>query len=201
MPTATRLALTLGFIGILVILAGADYALTHDRIALPEQHPTETLIGSEEEEATSSAPGAVTPEDGVDIEGTLQSLGFIVKNSSEDSVLREIIPGDRPVEMRVLLSGDDRVAFVAWTESDDVKTYFTALKEALQSSFSPQVTSLVDRTDERTDKPVRNILGFTDPGIHEERMVFVRVRQRLFEFHVSAGREGQIDTVIEALTE
>ncbi len=197
MLSVSRTGLTAGFIGLLLLLGAVDYALTRDRIVLPATNPTDGIIVQEEQDVSSEP----TTEEIVTVDQALDQLGFTVQNSREDNVLKEIMPAERTVEMRVLLTGDDRVTFIAWTEGDDVKTYFTALKEALQSSFSPQVSNLIDRTDTLPDGGDRNVLGFNDPGIHEERMVFVREGNRLLEFHIAPGREGQIETVIEALTQ
>ncbi len=106
-----------------------------------------------------------------------------------------------PVEARVILKDNDRLAYFAWIDSPDAKITFTALKEALKTSFSSQLQDLVDETQERPDKPVRNVLSFLDPAIHSERVLFVRVRQRLYEFHIAPGREADIQGLMDALTE
>ncbi len=197
MQKIARVLASVGFLAILVVLGSADYAFTKNRLVLPD-----TAAGTTGAGASSSTEGAaVEVQQGTDIATIMQSIGFTMQDGNEDNVLKEVIPTDRRVETKILLSGNDRVAFIAWTQSPDVKTYFSALKEALQASFSPAMHDLVDRTDEREGKPPRNVLAFTDPGLLEEKMIFVRVRQRLFEFHVAPGKDMQVNGLIDALTE
>jgi len=106
----------------------------------------------------------------------------------------------QPVQTLTLLQNGDRTGSVTWIDSGDVKTYFISLKEGLLAAFSPKVQDLNDETVEGDNQPVRNILTFYDPALSEERLTFVRVRERLYEFHTVLGKEQQMTAVINALT-
>ena len=89
---------------------------------------------------------------------------------------------------------------ISWLETPDVKILFLALKEALHSSFSPELQDLVDEKQQRRGKPPRELLTFLDPAISEERLAFVRVRDRLYELHIPEGMDDAIFGLIEELT-
>ncbi len=197
MQKIARALASVGFLAVLVLLGFADYAFTKDRIVLPDTRGVTAQTAS----FAAGSSGTVGVQQGTDVETATRTMGFDMQDAQEDNVLKEIIPSDRRVETKVLLKDGDRVAFIAWTQSPDVKTYFSALKEALQASFSPAMHDLIDRTDEREEKPPRNVLAFTDPGLLEEKMIFVRVRQRLFELHVAPGKDTEVERLIDALTE
>jgi len=76
-----------------------------------------------------------------------------------------------------------------------------ALKEALHTTFSPEMRDLVDEVQTREGRPPRNLLTFLDPAINSERVVFIRVRERLYEFHIAPGRDDSIYDLIESLTQ
>jgi len=94
----------------------------------------------------------------------------------------------------------DRIGLIAWADSPQVKIYLLALKEALHSTFSPEMRDLVDEAQEREGKALRNLLTFLDPAINEERVVFIRIRERLYEFHVAEGKDAVVFDLIETLT-
>ena len=50
-------------------------------------------------------------------------------------------------------------------------------------------------------RPTRNLLTFLDPGLSSERIVFVRVRERLYELHVAPGKDDVLFELVEALTQ
>lgn len=192
------------FVGVLVGLGVTDYALTGNKLMLPAVAPIveeEDPVVPPPSQGSDSSVEGVAPEDGPGIEDTLAVMQLTASQGREDSVLRDVLPQDWEVSSAVLLKNGDRIAYFAWTEGGQVKTYFSALKEALHGSFSEELRDLIDQTQEREGKPVRNILSFTDPKIFEERMVFVRVRQHLFEFHVAPGKDAEVDQLIDALTE
>jgi len=78
---------------------------------------------------------------------------------------------------------------------------YLALKEALHTAFTVNVQNLLDETQRRENRPIRNLLTFIDTGLFPERMVFVRVRERLYEFHVKEGSSEEIFNLIEELTQ
>lgn len=173
------------FVLILLALGTADYFLTHDAWKLP------------------SANEGISKKAEPDVVAIAEAQGFSVTNTTE----RNLIPSAIPIESRqkfsarVLLKYDDRAATVGWIDSPDVKDIFTELRKTLRPSFSTALFDLIDETQSQSGKPPRDILSFRDAGILEDRAVFVRVRERLYEFHVKNGHEREIDKLIDALTE
>lgn len=162
-----------------------------------------------EQTANSSASSqANVPLEGVqklaepDVTQVLQVLGFEQTAVDEITLIEQIVPSElAETEKYVILKNGDRAGIIAWVDSSQVKMFFLALKEALHSTFSPQVQDLVDETQQRASKPTRNILTFKDPQISEERVVFVRIRQRLYEFRVADGMDQPLFELVETLTE
>ncbi|MFH0770442.1 MAG: hypothetical protein V1926_03620 [Candidatus Peregrinibacteria bacterium] len=147
---------------------------------------------------TSSA--GVTIASGPDIPSILAERQIVSQETTEVTLMGKVITGS-PVMAKVLLTNGDRAGLIAWTESPGVKLFFMAIKEALQKSFSAEVTDLIDESQQQPGKPVRNILTFRDPAFGEERFAFVRVRERLYEFHIAPGKDDVIFALIEALTQ
>ena len=140
-------------------------------------------------------------DNGPDIFAEFNAQNIVTNTTKEESLIGSIVPDSMHRKSRVLLEINDRIAFFAWMESPNVKDYFSSLKEALRASFSSDLRDLVDETQERPGKPVRNVLSFIDPAIHEDRLLFVRARERLYEFHVVPGKEAQVQALMDALTE
>ena len=136
---------------------------------------------------------------GVDVHATLATLGLTPEKTSEASLLQLTTQG-AAVETTVLLLNNDRAALFAWVESDNVKTIFSSLKQALQEQFSPKLVDLIDETRTQDAGPPYDILSFTDPAISAEKVIFIRVRNRLYEFHVAANGQSMIDPLIAALS-
>jgi hypothetical protein len=74
------------------------------------------------------------------------------------------------------------------------------LKEALHESFSPQVQDLIDDVLSEEEGPERHMLTFLDPNLSDERFVFIRLENRLYEFHITEGKDDSIFALIEELT-
>lgn len=139
---------------------------------------------------------------GPDVGATIAQVGFTAQDTTELSILRTVVPQqEATVHSQVLLKNGDRAGLIAWVESADVKDYYLALKEALHSSFSTQVRDLLDETQQQPGRPTRNLLTFLDPGLSSERIVFVRVRERLYELHVAPGKDDLLFELVEALTQ
>jgi len=208
----TKPRVTTGLLLVLALLASADYALV-ERSARPAPAAQSTTTGqtSTSSESRVSAqvssapqpPATIAKPTGPDVPAVLASHAFALTDPSETSILDRVIPAENGemIVVHVLLKNDDRAGLAAWVDSPQVKQYFLILKEALHASFSPQVSDLLDETQQRENKPIRNLLTFLDPGIAPERIVFVRVRQRLYEFHIAEGMDDAIFAAIEALTE
>ncbi len=135
---------------------------------------------------------------GVDVHATLALLGLAPIKTSEASLL-ELATQGASVETTVLLLNNDRAALFAWIENDNVKTIFSALKQALQEQFSPNLTDLLDETRTQDAGPPYDILSFTDLAISSEKVIFIRVRNRLYEFHVAENGEDAIVKLMTAL--
>lgn len=166
---------------------------------ITEQQPTPNT-----QQPTPSNPPAegVARNQGPDVKDILQDLGFTLADVNEKVILEDIIPQkEASLQSYVLLKNGDRTGMIAWTDSPKVKVYYLALKEALHSAFTEKVQNLLDETQRRENRPIRNLLTFIDTGLFPERMVFVRVRERLYEFHVKDGSSEEIFNLIEGLTQ
>ena len=148
--------------------------------------------------------GGIPLNQGADVLSTLVAHNFTFEDptSIEKIVLDRVAPqSEATVEKHVLLLDGDRAGVIAWVESPKVKDYFLKVKEVLHGSFTTKVQDLIDETQRRENLPVRNLLTFFDPGLLPERVVFVRVRQRLFEIHIADGKSKELFDLIEELTQ
>ncbi len=183
----------------IAILATVDALVT-------ESPYTETFLASlrqpgDTATVSTTQTGQATKAQEPDVLGKVTALGFTTASATEQTLLQKIIPQNvGSVDSYVLLVEGDRAGMVAWADSPQVKRYFLALKEALSSTFSPQVKDLVDETQKGQGRPTRNILTFVDPSLSEERFVFVRIRERLYEFRLNAKHEKAGFSLIEELT-
>ncbi len=132
-----------------------------------------------------------------DIRQMVNAMELEATNTNEATFLSQI--ADDTEAIAVLKDGD-RAGAIAWIDSPDVKTHFLSLKDGLLGSFSADLTDLKDITEQEPGKPVRNMLSFKDPALSEEHLVFVRVRERLLEFHIASGSEEIMNTLINELT-
>ncbi|MFA6038848.1 MAG: hypothetical protein WCV62_04905 [Candidatus Peribacteraceae bacterium] len=187
----TPLLTALGFTAVLLALAVADAVITSP--ALPSSLPANL------QPPVASGQG-VPKQTGPSVEQILSSLRMETATARETGLIARIVPEPQNVKSAVLLREEDRLAWASWIESPDVKTYFNAIKEALHASFSPGMTELKDETFSAPQKPVVNFLTFRDPAIAPERIVFLRVRERLFEFHVAEGKDADIAALLTELS-
>ncbi len=195
MSPSAKVFSTAGLLAILLVLGSADAYFTGGLNALP------AVDQAIEDDGPDDTGTGVARRNGADVFDILNELGIVTESTREESLLDQIVPDGTVVEKRVILDMNDRLGFFSWVETADVKVYLSALKDALRSSFSSQMRDLVDEVQERDGKPVRDVLSFLDPAINGERILFVRVRQRLFEFHVPEGKEEKIQEVMDALTD
>lgn len=205
--------LTAGLLLSMLFLGVADAALLEGGpIATPPDTDIDTPV-TDIANPTDTAPddtapkppeGGVSKNDGPDILTTLIGHGFTFGDTpeSERIVLSRIVPaGEAVTEQRVLMHKGDRAGSIAWVSSPNVKRYYLSLKDLLHVSFTPKVRDLVDETQRRENRPTRNLLTFMDEGLLPERVVFVRVRERLFELHIAEGKSESIFDLIEDLTQ
>lgn len=176
------------FAAVLLALGGADALFTGARTVLPSPL------------AATVTEAGIVKNNGPTVGEVLKSLGIETTASSTQSLLARIAGETGKVQSMVLLKNNDRIASFSWMESPDVKRTFSALKDALHSSFSGTVTDLTDEVRTTPDRPVSNFLTFRDTGIDPERLVFLRVRERLYELHVADGKEVEVNALLEALS-
>lgn len=136
-----------------------------------------------------------------DVFAVLQSFAIETSYTEKASLLARIIPANTPLTSRVLLQNDEGLGFFAYVQSPDVRAYFAALKDALHQSFSKDVRNVVDIVEAPENRPIRNVLSFTDPSLSDDTIILMRVRERLYEFHVPQAKEPVIRALIEKLTE
>ena len=193
---------TTGLLTLMTLLGVADAALLE---GMPVQEKTEVAVV--DEPTVSPTPSTPTPTGGVrrnqgpNIAEVLKRRQFTMIEANEKIILQKIIPtGEATLQSYALLKDGDRAGMIAWTNSSKVKQYYLVLKEALHSAFTSDVQDLLDETQRREGRPTRNLLTFFDPGLLSERVVFVRVREQLYEFHIPEGSSGIIFDLIEELT-
>lgn len=180
---------------LLVGLAGigaADYLFAGDEYA------ADLTGGGSASSVAVTGSGGVAKAGEPDVVSTMATLGLQTQ-PSEDLTFLAQVSGDAPVDSMAILLNGDRVGSVSWIDGD-AKAAFITLKEALLSAFSDKVSDLSDRTYQEEGKPTRNVLTFRDPALSEETLTFVRVRERLYEFHSSGSGSAAIQTAMDALT-
>lgn len=201
--------LTVGLLTVLVALVAIDaLSMENSRLLtqanLPEEETPQPLQQAPQPSSTAPAVRTGTPKmQGPNVLSILAAQEFeTAEPQKERSLTEQIIPADvADIQTMILLKQGDRVGLMSWTESPQVKIYFLALKEALHSIFSPEMRDLVDEEQTREGRPPRNLLTFLDPAINSERVVFIRVRERLYEFHIAPGQDDSVYDLIESLTQ
>lgn len=194
MSNTAKLVITALLLLALAGIAGADYMLTGT--SLPARL---ALTGNEEANPTpQNTATPVAKSSGPAVQTVMTEAGLEVTASEEPTFLSQII--SKGLTSVAVLKGGDRAGSATWIESPDVKNSFIALKDGLLESFSAGLRDLKDTTEQEPGHPVRNILRFTDPALSDEELVFVRVRERLFEFHIAPGSEETMEGLIDALT-
>lgn len=186
---------------LLIALAAADALLVVKDNPFPSIFANTSSQPGNEEEGPKT-PIGVTKQGGPDVVLLARSEQLAVQDTDDIFLITEIIPpAESMVESRVILKDNDRAGAIAWVDSPKVKIYFLALKEALHSSFTPAVRDLKDQTERLENRPPRNVLTFIDPGISEERLIFVRIRERLYEIRIAEGKDDVMQEFIERLTQ
>lgn len=202
--------MTLGILVVMIGLGTTDALLIEKGKHLPalpppQQYVDGELVDNEPGNPATRQPG--NPTDGVrkyagpDVLAVLTQQQLEYK-AGEKMLLQKIIPEDEAtVHAQIIFKNGDRAGAIGWVDSPNVKRYFLSLKEALHATFTPAVQDLIDETQRREGKPPRNLLTFLDTGILDERIAFVRVRERLYELHITESEEDAIFELIEKLTE
>ena len=181
MSTQAKILVSGGLIAVLIVLGASDAYFIEGELT------ASLLSGQTQEEQKTSV---------LDV---LNESGFGVIETDEVNLLAQILPEHVPLESRVLMQNDDRAAFVTWTGSFESLVYFLALKEVLHSSFSEDVSDLLDELRGPPENSY-GILTFLDPKLSDERFVFVHFQNRLLEFHIVEGKEDTLWALIDSLT-
>lgn len=137
---------------------------------------------------------------GVDVDLVLAELQLIPQESHEADFLFINAPDRSLVKSAILLRNNDRAFHFSWMETSDVKTIFAALKQSLQEQFSGKVIDLVDETRTPENGPPVDYLSFIDPVLSAERIVFLRVRTRLYEIHVAENGDALLEKFVGELS-
>lgn len=204
---------------VILLLGGADYwfkELPHQRFL--EQQNTEVAVsqatddsGSQPASSSSASSASASgrlivkrgtstrKNGGIDVQVVLASLQLIAEPTNQESLLSLAAP-NLSVQTVVLIQNNDRAALFSWIESGDVKTVFSSLKSALQEQFSSKLTDLVDETRTPENGPPVDALSFNDPAIATEDILFLRVRNRLYELHIAEESKDVIERLIETLS-
>lgn len=178
----------------------SDAISSSEQMPNPEMpQPIEATSGSSSSRRVVKKGVSTKKRSSIDIPTTLASLQLQTSSTSEKSLLSLNAQGAK-VETTVLLFNNDRAALFSWIESDDVKTIFSSLKQTLQEQFSPQLTGLTDTTQTPQNGPPVDILSFKDPAISPEVVLFIRVRNRLYEFHIAEKGSEVISRLIGELS-
>ena len=204
----SRITITVTILTLVVGLVVADTALLEplpprSSLNLSQVWQQVLRLNVSQSSTTKSPPsaprGAVEKRSEFTIEEQLPALGIEAKESNESTMLEQITQENDSLIQRTLLERGDRIGSIAWINTPLVKEYFIVLKESLSQSFSPALDNLVDTTRRLPGKPVVDELSFYDPGIAQEKLVFLRIRSRLYELHVAPGRMEEMQGVIEEL--
>ncbi len=203
MSTAVSTALVI----VLLAIGGADFWFKERPQHLPPQASSSSSassIDSSSGNASSSSHApvrkGVSKQALISIDEIMQGIGVTMQTTQEKSLLERINPStSTTVQTKILLKDNDRAALFAWMDTPDAKTIFFALKQSLLPSLSPQTTDLIDQTVEPEDGPPYDLLSFTDPALSSGKLVFVRVRTRLFLLEVSPDKESAMRAVLDAL--
>jgi hypothetical protein len=196
MTPRTKLIVTVALLVFLGGVGAADYFLSGSDTT------ADVLSGSSSSSSVSSTSqnGRVMVNNGPDVNTFIASQGFTTEQSTELNFLSQVAGSSTSVHGLSILKDNDRVGSVTWIETPEVKNIFIALKEALLSAFSAKLQGLQDQTMQSANAPVRNELSFFDPALSSEKLAFVRVRERLYEFHIANGQEDTMNGLIDALT-
>ncbi|MDD5055824.1 MAG: hypothetical protein PHZ00_06185 [Candidatus Peribacteraceae bacterium] len=139
-------------------------------------------------------------QSGVNVDEIIARLGLAKQETNETSFITLATQAVPPAQTTVLLLHDDRAFLFSWIENDNVKPMFGNLKQALQQQFSGKLADLKDETITAPDGPPVNVLSFFDPALSAERVIFLRVRTRLYEIRIAKNGEGIVDQLVAELS-
>ncbi|MEQ1849765.1 MAG: hypothetical protein ABL890_04205 [Candidatus Peribacteraceae bacterium] len=137
---------------------------------------------------------------GVQIDSVFQSLQLIEKETNEQSLIEQAAGAGASVKKVVLLRNNDRAYFFAMIQGATVKKTFATLKQQLQELFSANLKELKDQTITSETGPPVDMLSFIDPAISKEPLLFLRVRDRLYELRVAGNGQELLDALVRELS-
>ncbi len=191
-------------VGLLLVLGGigiADMLYSKDDISGILSFTQGTREPSDAGTTLTLPSGeGVAKRQAVNIADLLATIGYTTTSSKDSSMLSQVTGSAATVNALTLLKENDRIGSVMWIDSVNVKTLFNQLKDALLAAFSPKVQDLEDTTKVEPGSPIINILTFLDPSLSAERLTFVRIGDRLMEFHTATGKESDMQGAIDALS-
>lgn len=202
---------TLSAVGVLlsigVVLAGGDYFLKERtrNVAAEDTSINEPVVNGSSSSASSTPviikKGNTTQKkSGANVESVFQQLALVPENTSEKSLIGLSAAGLAEAKTMVLLKNNDRAFLFSMIEGGSVKKILSALKLALQEEFSADLKDLVDETRMSENGPPVDVLSFTDPKISPEPLLFLRVRDRLYELHVAENGQPLLDQLVKELS-
>ncbi len=137
---------------------------------------------------------------GIDVGAVFSQLQLITQQTDETGFLTFVMRDPSSVKTWVLLRNNDRAYLFSWVDSPDAKPIFGSLKQALSEQFSGKLTDLIDETRTPEGGPPVDILSFFDPTLSPEKIVFLRVRTRLYEIHAAKNGEETLDALVTNLS-
>lgn len=183
--------LSIGVLGVMAAFAVTDALFVAEPLPFIAKLTGQTATGS---------GTVVQKQESINVLDAIAELDMEAKTTSEDFFLPALLE-DTTVQTRAIVGNNDRLGSIAWVESSEVKAYYQALKQALHKNFTGDVADLKDQTSREPDEPVRNQLTFYDPGISSQRLLFLRVRDRLYEVRIELGSEEQIQPLVDELSQ
>jgi hypothetical protein len=203
MSTGSKIIVTVLLLLFLGGVGAADYWASRDTLIADVPTPSDqepVMDDGETGSASSLTPGTgVAKRKAPQVADALKGLGFTTTTSSDQSMLEQVTMGNPASQSVAILKENDRIGSVVWIDTPEVKTIFNTLKESLLAAFTPAVKDLRDETKVQPG-PVRNELTFLDTGLSTERLTFVRIGERLMEFHTVVGKEEVMKGAIEGLS-
>lgn len=203
---------TIVFLAVLGGLATVDYMFSNNSI-VADQPPKIVVEEAEQPEVANSSASSVKSEANTNtarvkkrtalpILTAIKQANLTSMNTDEPTFLEQVLGDDAQiVEKNIILKNDDRIAVIAWVDSPLAKSYFRLLKDALFNSFTDELTDLRDELQQPNGLPNRNYLTFKDPGITNEQVIFIRVRQRIVELRIGDGSEPDVASLLELLSQ
>ena len=140
------------------------------------------------------------PQEGRDILAIAQSTGLelLPVSATEQSFLQLVLPAEERAALRsaVLLRDGERVAALYFIQSPNAEKFSFAIKERAFDLFSSQMTNLIDERVAREGYQAFDVFAFMDPVLGEDRFLFARIGESLYEFHVAAEKESVVQGLI-----